>query len=452
MALLYAAVFAALSALTLGLMLWLYRAEASAELNAALDRESSALTAAWQDDGAEGVRRYALVLRAQPLGERWSVVLTMPDKQVVIPESEALSAALPDQTIITRQIRLDKDVTARLRISTQVQREALRLLGRVLATGVVLLVVLALAGGVLLAWLTNRRISNMDKALAGIVEGRLSSRLPVRVRGDELDRLAANVNLALDRVEQLMDTVRSATDGIAHDLRTPMARHRARLEHALMTPPPAEELTAWLESTIEEVDHILATFRGLMQVATVEAGSLRNQFVNVDLSDLAQRIVDLYEPLASERGLRIDLVLKTDATVPGLPDLLSQTLANLLDNAIKFSPLGGEIRVAMYRAPDRVRLRVTDQGPGIPESEREHVFQRLYRLDASRSTPGLGLGLSLVRAVAELHDGEVVIEDNRPGTRVTLSLPRIATSASDQKSERRKRKPASRAATAANTA
>lgn len=424
MAGLYAGVFAALSAVTLALMLWLYRQEARSELEAALDRESAKLEMAYQERGIDGVRDYAEALRLQPLGERWSVKLESGGQHIEIPASPR-QAAMPEVEARSRSLQLGPQVQAQLQVSTQLQRESLRLLGRALATGIILLVLLALAGGVLLAWLTNRRISHMDRALAGIMAGNLSSRMPVRARGDELDRLATNVNRALDQVQQLMETVRSATDGIAHDLRTPLARHRGRLEQALREPPMAEALPHWLEDAIAEVDNILATFRGLMQIATVEAGALRSRFVPVELEPLVEQMLGLYEPLANERGLVVQAELTDGVRVQGLRDLLSQSLANLLDNAIKFSPPGGHVRVSLRSNGRDALLSVSDDGPGIPEAEHERVFQRLYRLDASRSTPGLGLGLSLVKAVMELHNGRVRIDADSPGTTVSLMIPRI---------------------------
>lgn len=422
MAGLYAGVFAVLSAVSLALMLGLYRHEASREVAVAMDREAAALTQAWQDGEIDGVRAYLQVLRMQPLGERWSVVLQTPTQTLEIPQRPEM-AVTAKRARITRELQLAPNVTAQLHLSTQFERESLRLLSRALVTGVVALIVLALVGGILLAWLTNRRVSRMDRALAAIMQGDLSSRLPVRPKGDELDRLAANVNLALDRVQLLMESVRSATDGIAHDLRTPLARHRARLEQAQRQPPAADEFDTWIEAALADVDGVLATFRGLLQVATVEAGTLRNDFATVDLCAVAASIAELYEPLVHERQLQLKLELPSAATVHGSRNLLAQCVANLLDNAIKFSPVAGMVTLRLRRSSAGIELSVTDQGPGIPPSEREQVFQRLYRMDRSRSTPGLGLGLSLAKAVTELHGGSIRIEDHQPGTRVVMRLP-----------------------------
>ena len=422
MAGLYAGTFAVLSAASLGLMFGLYQQEARRELETALERETESLAVAYHSQGPEGVRLYAQALRLQPMGERWSLVLSTPEGRMEIPEGRDQHVARDDD--LSLAVALSPTVTAELRVSQQVQREALRVFGRTLASGVVGLVLLALGGGVLLAWFTDRRIAKMDRALAGIMQGDLGARLPVRPHGDELDRLAANVNLALDRVQQLMMTVRSATDGIAHDLRTPLARHRARIEAALHHTPSPQALPQWFEEALAEVDRILATFRGLLSIATVEAGNLRAQFAPVDLATLALQMADLYEPLAAERGISIRVRGASRVELQGSRDLLAQTLANLIDNAIKYSPDGSEIEVSVGENGDRVELSVADRGPGIPVDEREKVFQRLYRLDASRNTPGLGLGLSLVKAVAELHRGQVHIEDRAPGSKVCVELQR----------------------------
>jgi len=422
MAGLYAGVFAVLSAITLGLIFGLYLRESRHDIELTLIEEAAAMRRLYQSEGVEGVLQHTDFLRTQPLGTRWAFELDTPELKTRIPAGAEI-VSTPDRDVSQRVVELSGDARMVLQLSTHQQREAIRVLGRILTSGIAALVLLALAGGMLLAWLTNLRISRMDRALAATMAGDLGSRLPVRDNGDELDRLAANVNLALDRVQQLMDTVKSATDGIAHDLRTPLARHRARLEQAMLNPPEAEALPAWFEEGLVEIDRILATFRGLMQLATVETGNLRDRFAMVDLRAVALDVVELYEAVAAERGIQIRMDIGREVQLPGLRDLLGQSIANLLDNAIKFSPPDADVRLTLRAHAHSVTIIVADHGPGVPEAERQRVFRRLYRLDDSRSTPGIGLGLSLVKAVVELHDGRIVLEDNEPGTRVVISLP-----------------------------
>lgn len=422
MSMLYAGVFAALSALSLGLMFALYLQEARLETHTELSAEAKALTLAYESAGLEAAIAYAESLRGELRGERWRFEFLTPEGSRSIPAQPGRQVTA-ERDRVKRQVRLGPELVATLEISTYDQRQATRLLGRGLATGVIGLVVLALVGGILLAWLTNRRVTRMDRALEDIMRGQLDSRLPVREHGDELDRLAGNVNSALDRVQQLMETVKTATDGIAHDLRTPLARHRARLERAQAHPPGPDALQGFIEASLTEVDRILATFRGLLQLATVETGNLRSSFQPLDLSSVVAEWVELYEPLAAERGILLQARLSGSAKVDGRRDLLGQSVANLLDNAIKFSPPDSEVEVTLERDAQSLQLCVADRGPGIPASERERVFQRLYRLDSSRNTPGLGLGLSLVRAVVDLHGGRISIEDHAPGTRIRVWLP-----------------------------
>lgn len=293
-----------------------------------------------------------------------------------------------------------------------------------------IMLLLSLAGGWLLTRAALRPVETIRRAAQQIMDGDLQHRIPLGAESrekdelkDEFDRLAQTLNAMLDRIEGLIASVRGATDNIAHDLRSPLTRHRARLEAALRHPPAADELPDWLERNLTDIDQVLSTFQSLLRIARVDSGLLRSEFTDIDLARLVHDAAELMEALAEERGLMLDLSVPPQAPCTGHRDLLFQVLLNLIDNAIKYSPAGGQVRLALTPADEGWRIEVSDQGPGIPAAERERVFERLYRLDSARSTPGLGLGLSLVQSVVNLHRGRILLSDARPGLSVTLLLP-----------------------------
>ena len=261
--------------------------------------------------------------------------------------------------------------------------------------------------------------------------GDLAGRLPVAGTGDELDRLAEHVNAMLERIEALMRGLKEVSDNIAHDLKTPLTRLRNRCEQALRSPAGDTDYRAALESTIAESDELIRTFDALLMIARAESGQARDNMTEFDAAEIARDVGELYEPLADEKGLALKVDAPTAAPVRGNRELLSQALANLVDNAIKYAgpdcKLNGEpaeIAVKAGSEGDRITLTVADRGPGIAEADRGRVVERFVRLEQSRSAPGSGLGLSLASAVARLHGGELKLEDNQPGLRSIIALPR----------------------------
>jgi signal transduction histidine kinase len=283
---------------------------------------------------------------------------------------------------------------------------------------------LGLVGGLLMTRNVLRRIEAVNRTSASIIQGDFSERVPVTGSGDEFDQLAANLNAMLDQIERLMAGMRQVTDNIAHDLRTPLSRLRARLEVTLLERPDANRYAEALAETIVEADHLLGTFNALLSIAEAEAGARRDNMAVVELDEIARSVADLYEPVAEERGLRLILEIASPMPVRGDRHLLSQAIANLLDNALKYTP-EGDVTLTVRRTDGNVLLEIADHGPGVPPDHRERVFDRFYRLENSRSTPGNGLGLSLVRAVARLHGGDVRLEDNNPGLKAVMLLPAV---------------------------
>ena len=283
---------------------------------------------------------------------------------------------------------------------------------------------LALLGSYLMAGIIAGRLEQINRISQQIRHGDLSRRMPQGRAGDEFDRLSGNLNLMLDQIQSLMEGVRSVSDAIAHDLRTPLARLRTRLERLRKAPP--DELEAGVEQSIGEADRMLATFNALLSIAQLEAGSRRADFTEVNMQAMIADIVELYEPVASER--KIDLRLEQSAAVrlQGDRNLLFQAISNLVDNAVKYTPEGGRVQLELLKRGPGPRLVLSDSGPGIPAEECSRVFERFYRLDAHRDSAGNGLGLTLVAAIAKLHDSSVRLHDNEPGLRVVWDLPRDA--------------------------
>jgi signal transduction histidine kinase len=302
---------------------------------------------------------------------------------------------------------------------------------------ILVVVVLGIAGGIFVARRVLQRIDAMTGTAQRIMAGDLSGRLPVGRSGDELDRLASNLNAMLERIEALMVGLKEVSDNIAHDLKTPLTRLRNRAEEALAKSGCEADYRAALERTIEESDGLIRTFNALLMIARAESGQARGNMDNFDAADVAEGIHELYEPLAEDGGLTLRLKT-TSAALHGNRELISQALANLVENAIKYgkpaepkptekgsviSLDAKQILIEARREGDQVLLSVTDRGPGIPEGERKHAMERFVRLDTSRSQPGSGLGLSLAAAVATLHGGELRLGDAHPGLIATLVLP-----------------------------
>ncbi len=301
--------------------------------------------------------------------------------------------------------------------------QAKRRIVQALTWGLVMMVLLAFIGGLVLSRRTVRKIERINQTARSIMSGDLSRRVQLTNRNDDFDQLADNLNQMLDRIQTLMEDIRRVSDNIAHDLRTPLTRLRQHLEETRRQVSPDSISAANLDSAIREADSLLATFNALLRIARIEAGQITAGFAVLDYRTLLDDVVEFYEPLAEEKDQRLVVDLSNTIEAMGDRDLLFQALANVIENAIKYTPEHGHISVTLTQVHNEAVITIADNGPGIPEDEREKVFRRFYRLDQSRSTAGNGLGLSMVSAVVTMHNGEIRLLDNYPGLKTVMRFP-----------------------------
>ena len=302
--------------------------------------------------------------------------------------------------------------------------EVLDLMERIFGWGFAVTLVLAFVGGAVVSAGFLRRLDSINRTCREIIDGNLFRRVPTAGTNDDFDLLSANLNRMLDRIQALMENLRQVSNDIAHDLRTPLSRLRLRLEATRWTAHSLTDYEVATDHAIAEIDAVLGTFNALLRIAQIESGSRRTGFATIDLSALARSIVETYAPVAEDQGHTITAAIAPDISVPGDRELLTQLLVNLVENALCHTPSGSIVEVVLSAAEAETgpRIIVADTGPGIPAGERDKVLRRFHRLDTSRTSPGYGLGLSLVAAVADLHRATVVLEDNGPGLRAIVSL------------------------------
>ncbi len=306
------------------------------------------------------------------------------------------------------------------------------ILWHALLTSLVWLTILSTIGGLILARRVLRRVEAINADARKIVEGDLSGRLPLAGTGDELDGLVINLNAMLERIAELMMGLKEVSDNVAHDLKTPLTRMRTRVEHALRLGRDIEDYRDTLEKVIDDADGMIRIFDGLLMIARAEAGAGREGMVDFDVAAVASDVGELYEPVAESRGVLMEGAIDQNLIVHGSRELIGQALANLVDNALKYGASedgdagrAKQVTISAARRGSIVELAVADRGPGIGAADRQRVTDRFVRLENSRSRPGSGLGLSLVAAVARLHNGELRIEDNNPGLRIIIALPAV---------------------------
>lgn len=291
--------------------------------------------------------------------------------------------------------------------------------------GTLIITGLAVAGGALLASRVQRRLDGIAATMVDVSHGRLDTRIPLTGKGDDIDIVSSQINAALDRLSALVEGMKQVSANIAHDLKTPLNRLQMILDTASEKNLSGQKIAAELAEAHAESLQINETFDALLRIAQIEAGARRARFTDVDLGEVLTTIAEIYADVAEDDGKSLSLAQPRETTdrIHGDRELLTQMFANLVENALRHCPSGTTIKLSVTRQGDRVVASVADNGPGIPAEEREKVFQRLYRLDHSRSTPGSGLGLSLVRAIADLHGASITLEDRRPGLAVAVSFP-----------------------------
>ncbi|WP_241671134.1 sensor histidine kinase [Dankookia rubra] len=442
-AVLFAAMFACAAVALVAVLWWATAGALDRQTDAAIRADAIALSERWREAGNTGLveaieerlavdveneaiylmmeagtgRRIAGNLDSWPKGQPetgpWF-------RTRVLHDGLAVDARLHRLELPGLRLLVGRDETER----TELRR--LLTEGVVWASGAVVL--FALAGAWLIRHALQARMRPAFTTTAAIAGGDLSSRVALSGSGDEFDRLAQTLNIMLDRIGTLMEGVRGVSDAIAHDLRTPIARARAKLEDALATSEDEESLRATVEQGIADLDGISRIFQALLRIAEAEAGARRAAFAPLDLVHVLADAAEIYEATAEARGQRLETDLPDSLPMVGDRDLLLQAVANLLDNAIKFTPSGGAVLLSAAATSVGIEVTVADDGPGLSLEDRAHAGERFFRADKARATPGSGLGLSLVRAVAHLHGGEVSLVDAvpqrvPPGLRVVIRLP-----------------------------
>lgn len=372
----------------------------------------------------DGVRK--IMLFAAPDGAK--LAGNLPEWPEGVPDQDGLcqvTIRVDDKPRNVELVRVTLEDGYSLLVASNLDRfqQLERLFGYGLLGCALAVLVSATLGGVLIRRALLGRVQRISQTTASIIEGKLSHRLVEPRDGDELQQLTRTVNRMLDQIEHLVTGVQDVSNAIAHDLRTPLSELRARLEELSVERPPGEETFAEIDAAIDDVDRVMGIFNALLRLAEIDSGSRRGGFVEVDLAALGAEVTEFYGPVAELKDIDLGFDAPEDLRVTGDPVLLAQALGNMVDNALKFTPVRGMIAITARRLDaDTVAVVVADNGPGIPEHERTRVIERFYRVDASRGTPGVGLGLSVVSAVARLHGGGLTLEDNHPGLRATMRL------------------------------
>lgn len=403
------------------------------EARRALDESDEALRAEILQRVASDLRRldYAGLYDANGellLGDPPSLPPIRPDGRPHFVDLPPRGSQRPAQAIFVAVRRGDGAILAFGRGLAEIN--ALRgTMARALALALIPATAFILAIGAIFAHRAQRRLGDINAAVAAVMNGDLTRRLPVKRDADDLDRVARGVNLMLDEIWRLLDQLRHIGDDIAHDLRTPLAVARAKIERGLARGSTVDELRGAMEEALEHLDRSAATISAFLRVSAMESGRRERTFRVVDLSTTCAGLYEFYEPLAQSKGVDLTLLAPAPALVRGDEDLLREAISNLIDNAIKFTPEGGRARIAATAANGCATVEISDSGSGVAPQDRDEIFRRFYRGGRDGASPGHGLGLSIVAAVARLHDFRLRVEDNAPGARFLLIGANVASDA-----------------------
>jgi signal transduction histidine kinase len=408
-------------------------------LREAVDREHNQLLELFQKSGSDALVSVMRVREQDASAQGLIYLLQGPDGEVlagrfaVTPATEGWREIVPpgaesDEPFLAKGMLLGQGYYLLVARDAEVLHKARELATTGIAWTLAIAVPLALVSGFFISSMTLRRIELISETTNRIRDGNLAERVPLSGSGDEFDRLAGSINGMLDAIQDLTDSIRQVSNDIAHDLRTPLTRLRQGLETALRKGRRPEEFKEAIDHALKQVDTILTIFGALLRIGQIEAGTRRAHFAEHSLSELLSSLVETYGPVAADCGKRLDAQITEGLAVLGDQELLTQMMANLIENALEHTPTGTEIVVTLVRERGEALATVSDNGPGIPSEVRDKAFRRFYRLDASRQSRGSGLGLSIVAAIAKLHDVEVELTDNAPGLRVTLRFPLLDSS------------------------
>lgn len=443
LSLVYALLFSTVAAGALGFIYWMAKGQMEQQTDARLQLETDALLNLYRSLAVEGLTG-AISMRNSENGSRFLISrlihrsqqdltrdlqfdsLTHNPKQIVASLPLSIITGEKHHAEPARMMLTILPGGYQLLVVTDLKEQHTlqdRLLQTVLgAIGII--VALALAGGIFMGYNVQRRINAVGRTANDIMSGDLARRMPVTGRNDEFDSLSRVLNTMLARIEHLMQSMRDVTDNLAHDLRNPLNRLRNRLETSQYHPTAHTDYPQLIQDTIVEVDELIKTFNALLSIAQIESSRQRQDWADIDLTLLIEELADLYTAVAEEQNLTLTYHAEAGLHLHGNRQLIAQAITNLLDNAVKYTPPSGAIRLEATQQPKQICISVADNGPGIPETQREQVFKRFTRLDNARSTPGNGLGLSLVKAVAELHGASVQLQDNHPGLKASILISR----------------------------
>ena len=436
LAALYALVFGA-SVLALGAVVyWVTAGALQRQFNRQIEVESAALAAEFRSGGLKELQSDLLTRQSGPTRGLFQYRLTSGGRPPLTNSIDASIATVPgwqtadtgagdgprNSSLRILTVRLDDQSTLSVARSQSTVRDVERVVFEVIGWAFSATALLGLAGGLFVSSRFLSRVDSITTTAQSIIDGNLRQRIEVRATDDDLDRLSQTLNAMLDRIGELMDRLRQASNDIAHDLRTPLSRMRQRLEAALATAETADQLRDSISKAILDTDDILATFSALLRIAQIEAGTRKAAFAEIDFTRLVEDVVEAFAPSIQDEDMYLSTHLVGGIRLSGDRELLTQLIANLLENAIRHTPAGTTISVSLAHAAGKTVLSVGDTGPGVPKEVHGRLFDRFFRLDRSRTTSGSGLGLSLVKVIADLHGATIALADNQPGLRVEITF------------------------------